>query len=283
MAKRQTSEREDIQATHKGTHSIKKHVVTESATSSKRKYKVSEGTHLLGVFDRRGENVSQKRHGSSRGLTKGKTVQRIRRRSHASVSGDDATCENVSNSLSTKCSAGSRLDNKKRHYNVPQWVSAAVSARQEAISKAAAVAAARVARSAISHLTMAVVGEECVKEEDRCTFVKREQRKGDRSSDGFLLQTLDLRGRGICSSDDLGGLKNLQRLDISDNKLGDLGFLKYNFSLRHLNAARNMIKSLDGTMNNLTNLAVLDLSGNAVSPPVFNCPLRNNTLYISAS
>ncbi|KAL8447755.1 hypothetical protein Emag_004216 [Eimeria magna] len=172
-----------------------------------------------------------------------------------------------SNSSSKTSSSGSRLNSGKR--KLPQWVVAALKAGQEAKGHAAAAAAARSSRPPLPNLTLALVGEVAAEQQQQQQKRKQQQqqqqeeRKGKKVLSGLSgVEYLDLCNRGVRTAEDLSALKQLARIDLSNNCLTSLSFLSLNLSLHHIKASKNLIPSLGPSLKELTNLRVLDLSDN---------------------
>ncbi|KAL8270982.1 hypothetical protein Esti_005080 [Eimeria stiedai] len=174
-------------------------------------------------------------------------------------------------SCSSSSSNSSSFNSSNR--KLPQWVVAALKAGEEAKGLAAAAAAARCSRPPLPNLTLALVGE-VIAEQQQQQKKKQQQQKKKRQQQKALVsekkvlpglsgvECLDLSNRAVRTAEDLSALKQLGRVDLSDNCLTSLSFLSLNLSLHHIKAARNAISSVGPSLKELSNLRVLDLSDN---------------------
>ncbi|KAL8428932.1 hypothetical protein ACSSS7_006886 [Eimeria intestinalis] len=188
-------------------------------------------------------------------------------------------------SSNSRSSSSSKSNRSKR--KLPQWVVAALKAGEEAKGKAAEAAMARSLRPPIPNLTLALVGEVAAEQQQQQQQQQQQKRKSQQQQQQQYQQEegkrkkaslgekkifsglsgidcLDLSHRGVCTAEDLSALRQLARLDISDNSLTSLSFLSFNLSLHHIKAARNAISSVGPSLKELSNLRVLDLSDNKV-------------------
>ncbi|PFH31655.1 leucine rich repeat-containing protein [Besnoitia besnoiti] len=156
-------------------------------------------------------------------------------------------------------------------------------------------------REAIPHLTLPRIAE--LAAEARALGAQGPQARGagekksqDRTQPGVsaanvniaAIAALDLSEREAERVDDLSCYKSLKRLDVSGNKLAEgLGFLSMNLELRWLKAAGSLLEggeTLKYAIMNLSNLLVLDLSGNQISRLEDFAPLKSlKTLVLSGN
>ncbi|OEH80535.1 leucine rich repeat-containing protein [Cyclospora cayetanensis] len=153
---------------------------------------------------------------------------------------------------------------------LPLWAVAALKAGEEAKARAAAAAAARAALPPLPHVTLALIADvthdQVTQQKNKQERQREKHSRGDSAPSGLsALEYLDLSCRGVQTAEDLSCLKGLCRVDLSSNSLTSLSFLAMNFSLAHLKAANNCIQSLGSSLENLSNLRVLDLSGNQLT------------------
>ncbi|KJP86926.1 hypothetical protein AK88_03435 [Plasmodium fragile] len=92
---------------------------------------------------------------------------------------------------------------------------------------------------------------------------------------------LILKNRNIEECEELYQMKNLQKIDLSENKIKDMSMLEMNLNLQQIILQHNLIDNIN-YLSNITNLVYLNLSNNKIKIMDGVCELKNLKTLILA-
>ncbi|GAW82566.1 hypothetical protein, conserved [Plasmodium gonderi] len=102
-----------------------------------------------------------------------------------------------------------------------------------------------------------------------------------RNGDISNCKELILKNRNIEECEELYQMKNLQKIDLSENKLKDLSMVEMNLNLHQIILQNNLIDNIN-YLNNISNLTYLNLSNNKIKIMDGVCELINLKTLILA-